>query len=69
MAPHGLIDILNSNIHFLFSIRSNTLMPSLPLALLQYMVHCGEVIVDPSSITIMIHTTLCVFKEHMLIVL
>jgi hypothetical protein len=32
------------------------------------MVHHGHVRVDPSSITIMVHTTLCVFNEHMMIV-
>jgi hypothetical protein len=56
---HGMIDILDSNIHLLFSITSGTSMPRLPLALLQYMVHRGQTLVDPSSITIMIHTTLC----------
>jgi hypothetical protein len=53
--------------HLLFSITSGTSTPSLPLALLQCMVHRGQVLVDPSSITIMIHTTLCVFNEHTLI--
>jgi hypothetical protein len=33
------------------------------------MVHRGQALVDTSSITIMIHTTLCVFNEHMLIVI
>jgi hypothetical protein len=33
------------------------------------MVHHGQALVDPSSITIMIHTTLCVFNEHTLIVI
>jgi hypothetical protein len=33
------------------------------------MVHRGQAIVDPSSITIMIHATLCVFTEHTLIVI
>jgi hypothetical protein len=31
------------------------------------MVHRDQALVDPSSITIMIHTTLCVFNELMLI--
>jgi hypothetical protein len=33
------------------------------------MVHHGQVLVDPSSITIMIHTTLCAFDELTLIIL
>jgi hypothetical protein len=33
------------------------------------MIHRGQVLVDPSSITIMIHTTLCAFNEHTLIFL
>jgi hypothetical protein len=33
------------------------------------MVHHGQALVDPSLITIMIHTTLCVFNEHMLVVI
>jgi hypothetical protein len=33
------------------------------------MVHHGQALVDPSSITIMIHTTLCVFNEHTLVVI
>jgi hypothetical protein len=33
------------------------------------MVHHGQVLVDPSSITIMIHMTLYVFDELMLIIL
>jgi hypothetical protein len=33
------------------------------------MVHRGQALVNPSSITIMIHTTLCEFNEHTLIVL
>jgi hypothetical protein len=44
-------------------------MPSLPLALLQCMITRDQALVDPSSITIMIHTTLCVFNEHMLVVI
>jgi hypothetical protein len=44
-------------------------MPSLPLALLQCMVHRSQALVDPSAITIMIHTTLCVFNEQTLIVI
>jgi hypothetical protein len=45
------------------------LMPSLPLALLRCMVHRDQALVDPSSITIMIHTTLCVLNEHTMIAL
>jgi hypothetical protein len=33
------------------------------------MVHYGQALVDPSSITIMIHTTLCVFNKHALVVI
>jgi hypothetical protein len=33
------------------------------------MVHRSQALVDPSSITIMIHTTLCVFNEHTLVVI
>jgi hypothetical protein len=44
-------------------------MSSLPLALLQCIVHHGHALVDPSLITIMIHITLYVFNEHTLIVL
>jgi hypothetical protein len=54
---------------FLFSITSSTSTPSLPLALLRCMVHRSQALVDPSSITIMIHTTLCVFNEHTLVVI
>jgi hypothetical protein len=63
-----MIDVLDSTIHFPFSIPSGTSMPSLPLALLRSMVHHGQAFVDPSSITIMIHTILCVFNTHTLIV-
>jgi hypothetical protein len=31
------------------------------------MVHHGQALVDRSSITIMIHTTLCVFNKHTLV--
>jgi hypothetical protein len=33
------------------------------------MFHRGQALVDPSSITIMIHTTLCVFNEDTLTVI
>jgi hypothetical protein len=33
------------------------------------MVHRGQALVDPSSMTIMIHTTLCFFSEHTLVVI
>jgi hypothetical protein len=33
------------------------------------MVHHAQALVDPSSITIMIHTTLCVFNKHTLVVI
>jgi hypothetical protein len=44
-------------------------MSSLPLALLQSTVHCSQALIDPSSITIMIHITLCVFNKHTLVVI
>jgi hypothetical protein len=53
----------------LFSITSGTSTSSLPLALLQCMVHRGQALIAPSSITIMIHTTLCVFNKHILVVI
>jgi hypothetical protein len=52
----------------LFSITSGTSMSCLPLALHRCMVHHGQALVDPSSITIMIHNS-CVFNEHTLIVI
>jgi hypothetical protein len=64
-----MIDILDSNIHLPFSITFGTSTPRLLLALLRCMVHHGQALVDPSSITIMIHTTLCVFNELALIIL
>jgi hypothetical protein len=33
------------------------------------MVHRDQALVDPTSITIMIHTTLCIFNEHTMIVI
>jgi hypothetical protein len=66
---HGLIDTSDSNIHLPFSITSGTLTPKLLLALLRCMVHRGQVLVDPSSITIMIHTPLHVFEKLMLVIL
>jgi hypothetical protein len=60
---HGSIDISDSNIHFLFSITCGTSMSSFSLALLQCMVHCSQVLVDPSLITVMIHTSLRVFDK------
>jgi hypothetical protein len=33
------------------------------------MVHRGQVFIDPSSITIMIHMTLCAFDELLLMIL
>jgi hypothetical protein len=53
---------------YLFSITSGTSMPSLPLALLWCIVHCGQALADPSTITITIHTTLFVFNKHTLVV-
>jgi hypothetical protein len=52
-----------------FSITTGTSMPRLPLTLLRCMVHHGQALIDPSSITIMIHTTLCVFNELTLIIM
>jgi hypothetical protein len=62
-----MIDISDSNVHL--PITSCISTPSIPLALLRCIVHCGQALVDPSSITIMIHTTLCAFNEHTLIVI
>jgi hypothetical protein len=64
-----MIDILDSTKHLPFSITSGTSTPSLPLTLLRCMVHRDQALVDPSSITIMILTTLCVFNELTLIIL
>jgi hypothetical protein len=44
-------------------------MPRLLLALLRYIVHHSQVLVDPSSITIMIHMSLRVFDKLMLVTL
>jgi hypothetical protein len=52
-----------------FSITTGTSTLRLSRALLQCMVHRGQALVGPSSITIMIHTTLCVFNELMLIIM
>jgi hypothetical protein len=60
---HGSIDTLDSNIHLPFSITSSTSMSSPMLALLKWMIHRIQVLVDPSLITIMIHTSLHVFDK------
>jgi hypothetical protein len=49
-----------------FSITSGTSTPRLPLALLRSMVHHGQVLVNPSSTTIMSHTSLHVFHRLIL---
>jgi hypothetical protein len=41
-------------------------MSRLPLALLRYMVHCGQVLVNPSSTTILYHISLHVFHRLIL---
>jgi hypothetical protein len=66
---HDMIDISDSIIHLPFSISSSTSTSSLSLALLRCMIHHDQVLIDPSSITIMIHTTLCVFNMLMLIII
>jgi hypothetical protein len=66
---HGLIDISDSNIHFSFSITSGTSTSKVPLALLRCMVYYGQVLVDISSITIMIHMPLRVFNRLTLVIL
>jgi hypothetical protein len=66
---HGFIDTSDSNIHLRFSIASGTSTPRLPLALLRCVVHHGQVLVDASSITIMIHTPLHVFDKLMLAII
>jgi hypothetical protein len=60
---HGSIDTLDSNIHLPLSITSSTSMSSPMLALLKWMIHRIQVLVDPSLITIMIHTSLHVFDK------
>jgi hypothetical protein len=60
---HDLINTSDSNIHFPFSITSSTSMPILSFAFLRCMVHCSQSLVNPSSTTIMIHTSLCVFDK------
>jgi hypothetical protein len=52
-----------------FSITIGTSTPKPPLALLWYMVHRGQALIDTSSITIMIHTTLYVCNELTLIIM
>jgi hypothetical protein len=57
---------LGLNIHLPFSITSGISMPRLLLALLWCMVHRGQVFANPSSTTIMAHTSLHVFHRHIL---
>jgi hypothetical protein len=57
---------LGLNIHLSISITYGSSTPRLPLALLRCMVHRGQVLVNPSSTTIVSHTTLHVF--HTLII-
>jgi hypothetical protein len=66
---YGLIDISNSNVHLLFYITSGTSTPTHLLTLLRCMVHRSQVLVDHSSITIMIHMFLHVFNKLMLVTL
>jgi hypothetical protein len=63
MTLHVSIDISDSNIHLLFSVIFDTSMSSIPLALLRCMVHYSQVLFHPSSIIIMIHTSLRVFDK------
>jgi hypothetical protein len=49
-----------------FSITSGTSTPRLPLSLLQCVVHRGQVLVNPSSTTIMPHISLHVFHRLIL---
>jgi hypothetical protein len=57
---------LGLNIHLPFFITSHTLMPRLPLTLLRCMVHHGQVLINPSSTTILSHTSLYVFHRLVL---
>jgi hypothetical protein len=66
---YGLIETSESTIHLPFSITSYTSMARLPLTLLWCMVHRSQVLVDPSSTTILIHTSLHVFDNLMLVIL
>jgi hypothetical protein len=54
------------NIHLPFSIIYGSSTPRLSLALLQCMVHRAQVLVNPSSTTILSHTTLHVFHRLIL---
>jgi hypothetical protein len=57
---------LRLNIHLCFSITSGTLMLRLPLALLWCMVYRGQVLINPSSMIILTHTSLHVFHRLIL---
>jgi hypothetical protein len=54
------------NIHLPFSITSGTSTPRLSLALLWCMVYHGKILVNPSSTTIMSHTSLHVLNRLVL---
>jgi hypothetical protein len=56
----------DSNIHFPFSMTFSTLTSRLSLVHLRCMVHHSQVLVSPSSTTIMTHTSLHVFHKHTL---
>jgi hypothetical protein len=61
-----LVWFLELNIHLPFFIKSGTSTLRLPLALLQYMVHRGQVLVNRSSTIIMSHTSIHVFYRLIL---
>jgi hypothetical protein len=48
------------------ALTSGTLTPRLPLAVLQCMVHRGQVLVNPSSTSIVSHTSLHIFHKLIL---
>jgi hypothetical protein len=62
--PSRLPWFLRLNIHFLFSIISDASTPILMLVLLRCMVHRSQVLVNPSSTTIEVLTSSCIFFKH-----
>jgi hypothetical protein len=64
-----MINISESNIHLPLLHHNWYLDVKTPACSSPIMIHQGQVIIDPSSTTIMIHTTLCVFNELTLIII
>ncbi len=57
---------LRLNIHLPFSITSSTSTPRHPFVLLRCMVHRSQVLINPSSTTIEVLTSSCIFFGHMI---